>query len=129
MGTFKRFEEITAWQKARRLTDDIYKLSNERQFAADFGLRDQIRRASVSIMSNIAEGSERDGKKEFIQFLSIAKGSASEVKSLLYTALDQGYVKKDAFDQVSADADEIGRMIGGLLVYLRSSEIKGHKYK
>lgn len=83
MSTFQRFEEIEAWQKARELTKAIYALSNDSQFARDFGLRDQIRRASVSIMSNIAEGFGRGGNKEFIQFLSTAKGSTSEVQAQL----------------------------------------------
>lgn len=78
-------------------------------------------------MSNIAEGSERDGKKEFVQFLSIAKGSTGEVKSLLYIALDQEYIDKETFNKLFALAEEISRMIGGLLVYLRQSEIKGTK--
>ncbi len=80
-------------------------------------------------MSNIAEGFERGGKKEFVQFLSIAKGSAGEVKSNLYIALDQKYIDKETFDRLQSLSDEIIRMIGGLLVYLCRSTIKGHKYK
>jgi four helix bundle protein len=89
MGTFRSFEDIEAWQKARSLTSRIYSESNSGKFQRDFGLRDQIRRASVAVMSNIAEGFERAGNKEFLQFLSIAKGSAGEVKSQLFVALDQ----------------------------------------
>lgn len=129
MATFQSFEEIEAWQKARQLTKEIYEVSNKNLFARDFGLRDQIRRASSSIMSNIAEGFERGGKKEFVQFLSIAKGSAGEVKSNLYIALDQKYIDKETFDRLQSLSDEIIRMIGGLLVYLCRSTIKGHKYK
>ena len=99
MSSFQRFEDIEAWQKARELTKAIYAMSNDGQFARDFGLRDQIRRASVSIMSNIAEGFGRGGNKEFIQFLSTAKGSASEVQAQLYVALDAGYINQDQFQK------------------------------
>jgi four helix bundle protein len=92
MATFKRFEEIGAWQKSRELTREIYKITAAGRFGRDYGLRDQIRRASVSIMSNIAEGFERSGSGEFGQFLSTAKGSAGEVRSQLYVALDQEYL-------------------------------------
>jgi four helix bundle protein len=129
MATFQSFEEIEAWQKARQLTKEIYKVSNNNKFVRDFGLCDQIRRASSSIMSNIAEGFDRGGNKEFIQFLSIAKGSASEVKSHLYVALDQGYIEEDLFKRLHSLSDEIVRMIGALSVYLCQSEMKGPKYK
>jgi four helix bundle protein len=84
MATFKTFEEIESWQKSRELTKRVYKVSNRSAFARDFGLRDQIRRAAVSIMSNIAEGHDRSGTGEFIQFLAHAKGSAAEVRCQLY---------------------------------------------
>ena len=86
MATFKTFEDIEAWQRSRALTKSIYKVTSQGTFARDFGLRDQIRKASVSIMSNIAEGFERSGTKEFIQFLATAKGSAGEVRAQLYVA-------------------------------------------
>lgn len=92
MPSFKSFKEITAWQKARELTKDIYVISKDKAFAKDFGLRDQIRRACVSIMANIAEGYERSGTGEFVQFLSMAKGSAGEVESHLCVAFDLGYM-------------------------------------
>ncbi len=92
MGTITRFEEIEAWQKARQLSAAIYKTTNAGIFSRDFGLRDQIRRAAVSVMSNIAEGFDRGGNKEFIQFLYIAKGSAAEIQAQLYVALDAGYM-------------------------------------
>ena len=129
MATFQNFEEIEAWQKARRLTQDIYNISNHGLFSKDFGLRDQIRRASVSIMSNIAEGFERNGTKEFVQFLAIAKGSVGEVKGQLYVALDQGYINQDTFDRLFVLSTETGRMIGGLMNYLRKSNFSGTKYK
>ena len=92
MSSFQRFEDIEAWQKARELTKAIYAMSNDGQFARDFGLRDQIRRASVSIMSNIAEGFERTGDAEFRHFRSMAKGSVGEVRAQLYVALDTGLI-------------------------------------
>jgi len=129
MATFKKFEEIEAWQKARKLTVGIYACSGSGIFAKDFGLRDQIRRASVSIMSNIAEGHDRGGTGEFIQFLSMAKGSAAEVRCQLYVAFDQAYVSADVLTELSEMAEEIASMIGGLIKYLRQSGIKGDKYK
>jgi len=129
MPSFKSFKDITAWQQARELTRDIYVISNNGAFARDFGLRDQIRRASVSIMSNIAEGHERNGTGEFVQFLSMAKGSAGEVESHLCVAFDLSYLDKSAFDRLSTTTARIGRLIGALMQYLRKSGIKGGKYK
>ena len=129
MATFQKFEDIEAWQRARKLTREIYTVSNENPFSKDFGLRDQIRKASVSVMSNIAEGFERGGTKEFIQFLSIAKGSSGELRSQLYVALDQGYLKEEMFDRLLVTALETSRMISGLINYLRKSKMKGTKYK
>ncbi|GAG07154.1 unnamed protein product, partial [marine sediment metagenome] len=97
MATIERFQDIEAWQKARELTRAVYACSSNGSFAKDFGLRDQIRRAAVSILSNIAEGFERDGSAEFLQFLSIAKGSAAEVEAHLYVALDQQYITEHGF--------------------------------
>jgi four helix bundle protein len=129
MPSFKTFKEIEAWQKARELTRDIYAISNDGVFAKDFGLRDQIRRASVSIMANIAEGHERGGTAEFVQFLSMAKGSAGEVDSHLCVAFDLGYLDKSTFDRLSSATAEAARLIGALMQYLRRSGIKGGKYK
>lgn len=129
MSTFKSFEEINAWQKARELTKRIYQISAEGQFARDYGLRDQMRRACISIMSNIAEGYERSGTKEFAQFLSVAKGSVGEVRSQLYVALDQKYISETMFEQLTGEATEISRMLSGLMKYLRKAGMKGSKYK
>ena len=129
MATFRKFEDIDAWQRARKLVEEIYALTDRGDFAKDFSLKDQIRRASVSIMSNIAEGFERDGRKEFIQFLSIAKGSVGEVKSQLYVALDRGYVTRNEFNVLSDLAGEAARLIAGLMSYLKQSGIKGAKYQ
>ena len=102
MSTFQSFTEIEAWQKARELTSKIYAVSKHGAFAKDFGLRGQIREASVSVMSNIAEGFDRNGTAEFVQFLAIAKGSVAEVASQLYVAKDQAYVTATEFDQLIA---------------------------
>ena len=93
----ERFEDFIAWQKARALAARIYRVSDEGKFAKDFGLKDQIRRAAVSIMSNIAEGFERGRSAEFHQFLSIAKASCAELRSQLYVALDAGYLDQKIF--------------------------------
>ena len=129
MATFQKFEDIEAWQRARELTREIYTVSNENPFSKDFGLRDQVRKTSVSIMSNIAEGFERDGTKEFIQFLSVAKGSSGELRSQLYVALDQRYLEEERFERLLGIVLETSRMIGGLINYLRKSKMKGPKYK
>ncbi|NCB00521.1 MAG: four helix bundle protein [Clostridia bacterium] len=129
MATISKFEDIEAWQLAREMTKMIYAISNDGAFARDFGLRDQIRRASVSIMSNIAEGFERGGDKEFFQFVSLAKGSSGEVRAQLYVALDAGYIDQQTFSRLSDMATQINRMLAGLMKYLRSSELKGSKYK
>jgi len=129
MAVFQTIEEIEAWQRARELTRQIYAISNRGLFSKDFGLRDQIRRASVSIMSNIAEGYERSGTAEFVQFLAMAKGSVGEVISHIYVAKDQGYIARDDFDRLFPLATETARMIAGLMSYLRKSGIKGTKYK
>lgn len=110
----ERFEELIAWQEARALTRAIYEGSDTQSFSKDYGLRDQIRRASVSIMSNIAEGFERGGRPEFHHFLVVAKGSCAEVRSQLYVALDVGYISQPVFDRLEANANEVGRVIGGL---------------
>jgi four helix bundle protein len=129
MATISKFEDIEAWQLAREMTKAIYAISNDGAFARDFGLRDQIRRASVSIMSNIAEGFERGGDKEFFQFVSLAKGSSGEVRAQLYVALDADYIDQQTFNRLSDMATQINRMLAGLMKYLRSSELKGSKYK
>jgi four helix bundle protein len=129
MAKINRFEDLEVWQKARELAQEIYSASKAGLFSKDFGLRDQIRRAAVSIMANIAEGFERGGDKEFIQFLALAKGSCGELRAQLYVALDQNYVPPAAFDRTCATALEISRMLSGLIRYLRQSDLRGSKYK
>ncbi|HET8628071.1 MAG TPA: four helix bundle protein [Thermomicrobiales bacterium] len=114
MSEIKRFEDLIAWQRARALTRSIYGLTEGGTFARDYGLAGQIQRAAVSIMSNIAEGYDRGRTGEFFHFLSIAKGPCAELQSQLYVALDAGYLDQPAFDQLSAQAHEVGRIIGGL---------------
>ena len=110
----ERFEELIAWQKARVLTREIYKITRIGAFARDFGLSGQIQRAAVSIMSNIAEGFERGGRGEFHQFLSTAKASCAEVRSQLYVALDVGYLEEQKFHTLLRQAEEVARIVGGL---------------
>ena len=129
MPTFRHFDDIEAWQRARELTKVVYQLSGRGQFAKDFGLRDQIRRATVSIMANIAEGFERDGTGEFIQFLAIAKGSAAEVLSHAYVALDQGFIRQADLVSLSDKTLRVSRMIAALMIYLRKSGTRGLKFK
>lgn len=119
MPKIERFEDIQAWQKARVLAREVYSVSNIGRFAKDFGLRDQIRRAAVSIMLNI--GFARKTSREFIQFLVIAHGSAAEVQAALYVALDQEYLSETEFNQLYALADESSKMILGFINYLRNA--------
>ena len=129
MATFRSFVEIEAWQKARELTGLVYVATRSAGFSKDFALRDQVRRASISIMANIAEGFGRSCSVEFIQFLAVAKGSACEVISHVYVALDQGYVSQEEFDRLNSLAEKTVDLIGGLMRYLQKSSIKGAKYK
>jgi four helix bundle protein len=114
LSKVERFENLIAWQKARDLTRAIYQITQEGALARDFGLARQIQRAAVSIMSNIAEGFERSGRREFHQFLSTAKGSCAEVRSQLYVAFDIGYLMKSEFQRLLAQAEAVGRVVGGL---------------
>ena len=129
MASIKTFEDLEAWQKARKLARDIYALSSAGEFAKDYILRDQARRAAISIISNIAEGFERDGNAELIQFLSIAKGSAGELRAQLLIAFDCGYVSSMQFAELNAAARDISGKLSALISYLRRSEMKGIKYK
>jgi four helix bundle protein len=114
MKRVERFKDLIAWQRARVLAQTVYKLSRDGRFAKYFGLSGQVQRAAVSIMANIAEGFERNRSAEFHQFLSVAKGSCAEVRPHLYAAHDAGYLGKGLFTEVLAQAEEVGRIIGGL---------------
>jgi four helix bundle protein len=125
-GRIEKFEDLIAWQKARELTKNIYKVTKQGDFFKDYGLREQIRRASVSIMSNIAEGFERGGRSEFHQFLVIAKGSCAELRSQLYVSLDVGHIDLTAFQILDTLAKEVSRLVGGLraAVYRQKMKMK-----
>ena len=129
MAKIRRFEEIEAWQNARELTRAIYACANSGRFSKDFGLRDQICRASVSILSNIAEGFERGGNAEFRQFLSMAKGSVAEVEAQLYVAHDQEYITQDQFESMQALAQSTKRQIAGFMNYLSKTTLRGQQFK
>lgn len=118
MPTITRFEEIEAWKTARQLTNMIYELTSQEKFSRDFGLRDQIRRASVSVMSNIAEGFESQTQAQFIRYLGFAKASAGEVRSQLYIALDIGYLTKNQFDSAFDQAEKSSRQLARFIDYL-----------
>ena len=129
MAKIEKFQDLEAWKMSRNVNKKIYDLTRQELFSRDYALCNQIRRASISILSNIAEGFERNGDREFIQFLSIAKGSCGEVYSQLYIALDQNYLDEKTFKEISLDLESIGRTIGGLMKYLQQSELKGSKFK
>ncbi|MEX0747367.1 MAG: four helix bundle protein [Rhodothermales bacterium] len=127
--SFRSFEDIEAWQNARALAKEIYVVSRLSAFERDFALKDQIRKSAVSILSNIAEGFERDGNAEFIQFLSIAKGSCGELRAQLYIALDCAYIDDASFVRLSDDARRVSRLVNGLIRYLKNSPIRGRKFR
>lgn len=120
MTTAKRFEDLEVWQKAKELTNLVYSLSSSGSFSRDFGLRDQIRRAAVPIMSNIAEGFESQTQALFIQYLGRAKGSAGEVRAQLYIAKDQGYVSEEGFKTALSLAEICSRQLARFIQYLES---------
>lgn len=122
MATIERFEDIKAWQAARELVSEVYRVSGRGKFEKDFGLRDQIQRASVSVMANIAEGFERGSDKEFHRFLYIAKGSAGEVRSHLFVALDLGYISDEEFSDLRAKSEEVAKSLSGFITYLAPKE-------
>lgn len=129
MSTIRRFEDLEVWQISRQLSQEIYELTLLDAFSRDFSLKDQIRRSSGSVMDNIAEGFERGGRKEFIQFLSISKGSCGESRAQLYRALDRKYITEAQFNKAYNRADELGKKIYNFMNYLSKSDYKGIKYK
>jgi four helix bundle protein len=122
----EKFEDLIAWQKARELTKSIYRVTQQGKFNRDYGLRDQIRRAAVSVMSNLAEGFERAGRSEFHQFLVIAKGSCAELRSQLYVALDANYIGNENFNDLESLAKETSKIIGGLRAAVYKQKVKGN---
>jgi four helix bundle protein len=129
VGTIRRFEDLEAWKLARELANAIYRVTSDGSFARDFALRDQIRRAAISVISNISEGFERSGDAEFIQFLHMAKGSCGEVRCQLYLARDQDYISKESFESLLSQCMSVSKLVSGLIKYLRASELKGSKYQ
>ncbi len=119
-----RFEELKVWQKARKMNKAVYQATRSSKMSRDFGFTDQIRRCSISVMNNIAEGFDRWRRTEFMQFLSIAKGSAGELRSMLYAALDVGYIDQSQFDALMAEAIEVNGSIGRFRTALERSPAK-----
>ncbi|MFC1517565.1 four helix bundle protein [Candidatus Margulisiibacteriota bacterium] len=123
MSGFKRFEDIDAWQKARELNKEIFILTKENKLLKnDFSLKNQMRRSSISIMANIAEGFARKGDKEFAQFLYISRGSSCELKNYVYTCLDINYINKNTFTELLDQINEVEKIIYGLIKYLRKDQ-------
>lgn len=129
MATIKRFEDIEIWQLARTLSMRVFEITSQELFVRDFKFRDQIRSAAGTVMDNIAEGFERSSRLEFINFLSISKGSCGEVRSQLYRALDQKYIDQKSFEELYNGYDSLGGKIAGFINYLNQSSIKGQKFK
>lgn len=129
MATVQKFEDLEVWQKARILAVEVYKLTFALPLSSDFRLKDQMRGSCGSIMDNIAEGFERASRLEFINSLGIAKGETGEIKSQFYRCLDIGYITKEKFDELYSFANEITKMITGLIGYLNKSDYKGQKFK
>lgn len=127
--TVETFEDLKIWQEGRRLANELYSLTRQQSFSNDFGFINQVRRAAISITSNIAEGHERGRTQEFAQLLSMAKGSSGEVRSHLHLAMDLGYVEKEQGEALINDFKNLSRMIGNFMNYLKNSTLKGVKYK
>ncbi|VTT97678.1 S23 ribosomal protein OS=Nitrosococcus watsoni (strain C-113) GN=Nwat_0046 PE=4 SV=1: 23S_rRNA_IVP [Gemmataceae bacterium] len=129
MATWTRFEELDAWKKARELNKRVYRLTRQPPMSKDYGLCDQMRRSSLSVMCNIAEGFERGSRNEFIQFLGYAKGSAGEVRAQLVAAIDAPYIDEATFEEMTALAVQVGQVIAGLIRYLQRSGIRGPRHQ
>ena len=129
MATVKMFEDLEIWKLSRILCDDINKIANNTELRKDYRLYGQIDGSSGSIMDNIAEGFERNGNKEFIQFLSIAKASCGETRSQLYRVFDRNHINLDGFNKLKEQSLVLSKMIGAFINYLKNSEFKGSKYK
>lgn len=129
MATIRRFEDLEVWQKAREISKYVYNLTSIDKFSKDYSLKDQIKRASGSAMDNIAEGFDRGGNKEFINFLTYSKGSIAEVRSQAYRALDFGYISEQEFNHLIKETSSLSERLGKFISYLKNSEMKGVKFK
>ena len=129
MATITKFEDLEIWQEARILSKEIFICIDNGNFKKDFKLIQQINASSGSIADNIAEGFERGSRLEFINFLTISKGSLGEVKSQLYRALDRNYFSQQLFDEFYKKADMLTKRITSFINYLNSSDFKGQKFK
>ncbi len=128
MARIERFEDMQVWRLTRAMVRDIYAATSRGGFARDFALRDQMRRAAVSVLSNIAEGFERGGNREFIHFLYIAKGSAGELRAQMYVVQDQGYMSGAERDVIGRQLEQVSKQLRGLIDYLRGSDLKGERF-
>ena len=128
MANIERFEDLEVWRLAKDVANQIYDVTSFGKFSQDYVLRDQIRRAVVSIFSNIAEGFERNGNREFLQFLSIAKASCGEVRAQLIFAHDRDYIPQEQFESLASNLISLSNQLAGFIKYLRQAEIKGIKY-
>ena len=126
--TITKFEDLEIWQEARELSKVVRGYTSRDPFNKDFRFRDQINDSSGSIMDNIAEGFERDGRKEFLQFLSISKGSCGETRSQSYRAFDSKFIDEEELNDLLIRTDKLGKKIGNFMNYLKKSEIKGKKF-
>jgi len=129
MATYNSFEDLPVWQRAKELSILVYKATAEGKLRTDYGLKDQIQRAAVSVSSNIAEGFERGSKREFIQFLYIAKGSCGELRSQLYIAKDLGYLDNGISETLIKTAYNTSKQISGFIKYLKNTPFTGDKFK
>ncbi|MDO9510185.1 MAG: four helix bundle protein [Bacteroidales bacterium] len=126
---YTSFEDLPIWQKSREFAKRVFEITSEEPFIKDFRFRDQIRASAGSISDNIAEGFERSGNKEFVQFLYIAKGSSGEARSQSYRAFDFHYITQETLEELKHKTTELSSEIAGLIKYLKNSDFKGAKYK